>query len=156
MAFLEGAKEHTDLSLAVRRKLHAAVLNLLDRGLDCLDQGDESVGDVFVFPCFGGYGEELFQKLRRYFAGEKIGDGHVLSGSEWTREIRGRCLYIWEDPTPTEISWQIRSESDIVIKRQGEEERTWNSTEKKKRKNKEHAHKKTYVKGYGFLCVFVN
>lgn len=78
MAFLEGAKEHTDLSLAVRRKLHAAVLNLLDRGLDCLDQGDESVGDVFVFPCFGGYGEELFQKLRRYFAGEKIGDGHVL------------------------------------------------------------------------------
>lgn len=113
MAFLEGAKEHTDLSLAVRRKLHAAVLNLLDRGLDCLDQGDESVGDVFVFPCFGGYGEELFQKLRRYFAGEKIGDGHFLSGSEWIREIRGRCLYIWEDPTPTEISWQIRSESDI-------------------------------------------
>lgn len=77
-AFLQGADEHADLSLAVRRKLDAAVLNLVDRGLDGLDEDDESVGDAFVFPCFGGYEDELFEKLGGYFAGEEIGDCHLF------------------------------------------------------------------------------
>ena len=66
-------------------------------------------------------------------------------------------LYIWEDPTPTEISWQIRSESDMVIKRQDEKERkNMEFDRKEKRKNKEQGHEKTYVKGYDFVCVFLN